>query len=73
MKLVELAIVQVVGIVGDEHCFPILAFMKSKLCNKLTTHLPLVMHMFVQHFYTTHNFFYGEQWRCARHWYSYDG
>jgi hypothetical protein len=32
--------------------------MKSKLCNRLTTHLPLVMHMFVQHFYTKHNFPY---------------
>jgi hypothetical protein len=62
--------------VGDEHCFSILAFMKSKLCNILTTRLPLVMHMFVQHLYTIHNFFYEEcieQWRCAQHHYSYDG
>jgi hypothetical protein len=30
-------------------------FMKFKLHNRLTTHLPLVVHMFVQCFYTIHN------------------
>ncbi len=44
MKLVELAMVQIVGNVENERCFFMLAFMKSKLYNKLTTHLPLVAH-----------------------------
>jgi hypothetical protein len=46
----------VVDSVEDERCFLILAFMKSKLCNRLTTHLPLIVHMFVQRFYTIENF-----------------
>jgi hypothetical protein len=60
VKLVELPMVQVVGSVEDEPCFSTLAFMKSKLCNRLTTHLPLVVHMFAQHFYTIYNFPYEE-------------
>ncbi len=66
VKLVELWY-KVVGNVEDESCFSTLAFMKSKLRNKLTTHLPLVLHMFAQHFYTINNFPYEEcidQWRC---------
>jgi hypothetical protein len=46
VKLVELAMVQVVGSVEDEPCFSTLAFMKSKLHNILTTHFPLVVCMF---------------------------
>ncbi len=42
VKLVEMAMVQIVGSVEDEHCFYMLAFMKSKFHNKLTTHLPLL-------------------------------
>jgi hypothetical protein len=66
VKLVELATVQVIGRVEDGRCFSTLAFMMSKLRNKLTTHLPLVVRMFAQHFYTIQNFPYGEcieQWR----------
>jgi hypothetical protein len=33
IKLVELAIVQVIGIVKDERCFSTLTFMKNKLRN----------------------------------------
>jgi hypothetical protein len=51
VKLVKLAMVQVVGSVEDERCFSILVFMKSKLHNRLTTHLLLVVQMFVQDFY----------------------
>ncbi len=51
VKLVELAMVQIVGSMEDERCFSTLAFMKSKLQNRLTTHLPLVR-MFAQQFYT---------------------
>jgi len=52
VKLVKLAMVQMVGSVEDERCFFILVFMKSsKLHNRMTTHLLLVVQMFVQHFY----------------------
>ncbi len=67
VKLVKLAMVQVVGNVEDESCFSTLAFKKSKLRNRLTTHLPLVVRMFAQHFYTINNFLYEkciEQWKC---------
>jgi hypothetical protein len=40
VKLVEMAMVQIVSNVKDEHYFYMLAFMKSKFCNKLTTHAP---------------------------------
>jgi len=45
--------VQMVGGVEDEKCFFILVFMKSKVHNRLTTHLLIVVQMFVQHFYIT--------------------
>jgi hypothetical protein len=67
VKFVELDVVQVVGNVENESCFYILAFMKSKFCNKFTTHLPLVVRMFAQHFYIINNFPYEEcieKWRC---------
>ncbi len=50
-KWVKLAMVQVVGSVEDERCLFILVFMKSKLHHRLTTHLLLVVQMFVQHLY----------------------
>jgi hypothetical protein len=76
VKLAELAMVQVIGSVEDKKCFSTLAFMKSKFCNRLTTHLPLVVHMFTQNFYTMHNFPYKEcieQWSGAHICYNYDG
>jgi D-arabinose 5-phosphate isomerase GutQ len=75
-KLAEMAMVQIVGSVEDEHCFFTLALMKSKLRNKLTTHLPLVVWMFAQWFYTLQNFLYVkciEQWQVTQHCYFYDG
>ncbi len=76
VKLAKLVMVQVVGSVEDERCFSIMAFMKSKLHNRLTTHLPLVVRMFAQWFYIIHNFPYKEcidQWKGAHHCYCYDG
>ncbi len=70
MKLVELAIVQIIGNVEDEICFSTLTFMKSKLCNRFIIHLPIVVHMFAQQFYTLEKFSYVEcieQWRVACH------
>jgi hypothetical protein len=58
LKLVELAMVQIVSGVEDEKCFSTLVFMKSKLWNRLTTHLPLVVRMFAQQFYILQNFPY---------------
>jgi hypothetical protein len=60
VKLVELAMVQIIGSMEDERCFSTLAFMKSKLQNRLTTHLPLVVRMFAQQFYTLQSFPYGD-------------
>jgi len=76
VKVAELAMVQVVGSVEDKKCFSILTFMKSKFCNRLPTHLPFVVHMFVQLFYTIHNFRYKEcieQWSDAHDYDYYDG
>ncbi len=33
MKLVKIAMVQVIGFIEDERCFNNLIFIKSKLCN----------------------------------------
>jgi hypothetical protein len=60
VKLVELAIVQIVGSMEDERCFSTLAFIKSKLQNRPTTHLPLVVRMFAEQFYILQNFPYGD-------------
>ncbi len=52
LELVELVIVMVLGSVEDERTFSILTFMKSKLRNRLTTHLDLVVKMYAQDFFT---------------------
>ncbi len=67
-KLVELAMVHIIGSVEDERCLSTLAFMKSKLRNKFNIHLPIVVHMLAQQLYTLKNFPYVEcieQWRAA--------
>jgi hypothetical protein len=52
--------VQIIGSMKDERCLLTPAFMKSKPHNKLTTHLPIVVHMFAEQFYTLENFPYAE-------------
>jgi hypothetical protein len=47
----EITMVQVLGSIEDERTFNNLAFMKSKLRNKLTTHLDFCARMFNQNFY----------------------
>jgi len=42
-KLVEIAIVQVLGSIEDERCFSSLSFLKNKLWNSLDTHLECVV------------------------------
>jgi hypothetical protein len=56
--LLESAMVQILGNIGDEHCFNSLAFHKSKLWNQFTTNLGLVVKMFSYKFYTMNNFLY---------------
>ncbi len=58
MKVVEIAMVMVLGSMEDERTFSNLAFMKNKLCNRLTTHLDLCVHMFTHNFYNVINFPY---------------
>jgi hypothetical protein len=56
VKVAEIAMVQVLGLVEDERTFNNLAFMKSKLGNIITTHLNLCVRMFTQNFYNVSNF-----------------
>jgi hypothetical protein len=58
IKVAEIAIVQILGSVEDERTFSNLAFMKSKLHNKLTTHFNLYVRMFTHNFYNVSNFPY---------------
>jgi hypothetical protein len=44
------AIIQVTGSMEDEDNFSTLRFIKSKLKNRLTTHLDLMIHMFCWNF-----------------------
>jgi zona occludens toxin (predicted ATPase) len=50
--------VQVSGSIEDERTFNNLAFMKSKLRNRLTTHLDLCVCMFTHNFYIVSKFPY---------------
>jgi hypothetical protein len=50
--------VQVLGSIEDERTFNNLAFMNSKLHNRLTTCLNLCVRMFIQIFYNVNNFLY---------------
>ena len=59
MKLAEIACVQVLGSVEDERTFSNLAFIKSKLRNRLTTHLETAIGMYAQSFYSIDTFPYG--------------
>jgi hypothetical protein len=45
LKLLELAMAIILGIVEDEKCLSTLNFMKDKLRNKLMIHFDLVTHM----------------------------
>ncbi|PNH11804.1 hypothetical protein TSOC_001293 [Tetrabaena socialis] len=68
VKLAELVFVMVPGSVEDERRFSALAFIKSKVRNRLTDHLGVCMRMFSQEFFTAHTFPYNEAldaWRPA--------
>ncbi len=51
LKLVEIVTIIVVCSVEDKKTFSTISFMKSKLHNCLTTHLDLVVQMYIQTFY----------------------
>ena len=65
-KVVELAVVTVLGSVEDERTFSTLSFMKNKLRNRLSVHLPVVEGMHAQEFYTLHNFPYDAAYNTRR-------
>ncbi len=56
LKLIELAIVVVLGSVDDKHTFSTINFMKSKLNNQLATNLDLVVRMYDQDVFTLQYF-----------------
>jgi hypothetical protein len=65
-KLAEIGCCLVLGSVEDERCFSNLKFLKSCQRNRLGKHLPLVVRMFGQQFYTLDNFPYKdaiESWK----------
>jgi hypothetical protein len=50
--LTQLVVLQVTGFVEDDHCFPVLSFMKTKVWNQLTNvHLEVVIHIFSHKFF----------------------
>ncbi len=57
-KLLEIAMVQVLGSMEDVHCFNFSVFKKSKLCTQLTNNLCIVVRIFYHFFFTLHNFSY---------------
>jgi len=57
-KLAKIVIVQVLGSTEDERTFSTLSFMKSKLQNRFNEHLPMVVNMYFQTFFTLENFLY---------------
>lgn len=68
MKLAQLGSVLVLGSVEDERCFSSLKFLKSCQRNRLGKHLPLVVRMFGQQYFTLENFPYNdaiESWKAA--------
>ena len=74
VKLVEIAMIHVLGSIEDERAFSALIFLKDKVKNKLDNHLPMVIGMHAQQVYTLANFPYKkcfEQWvqSAERYWY----
>jgi hypothetical protein len=68
IKVAEIGICMVLGSVKDERTFSCVIFMKTKVRNRLTTHLPLVVGMKTQSFYDINTFPYDkayDSWRDA--------
>ena len=67
-KLAEIGCCLVLGSVEDERCFSTLKFLKSCQRNRLGKHLPLVVRMFGQKYYTLETFPYNDaigSWKNA--------
>ncbi len=58
-KVVDIVIAQMIGLMKDEICFSTFAFTESKLRNRLSDHLDLVVYVFAQKFYNLENFPYN--------------
>jgi hypothetical protein len=58
LKVVEIAMVHVLGSIEDEQCFNFVAFLKNKVWNRLNNHLQQIVSMCTQFFFTLHNFPY---------------
>jgi hypothetical protein len=56
LKVVEIAMVHVLGFVEDEWCFNFIAFLKNKVRNRLNNHRELVVSMYAQKSFTLYNF-----------------
>jgi hypothetical protein len=61
IKLAKIALVQVRGSIENECTFSIVAFMKTKLWNRLSTHLDLCTKFHNQHFFMLHFFLMTKQ------------
>ena len=67
-KLAEIGSILILGLVEDERCFPTLKFLKSCHRNRLEKHMPLVVRMFGQQYFSLKNFLFTEaidSWRDA--------
>jgi hypothetical protein len=67
-KLAEIGCCLVLGSVEDERCFSNVKFLKSCQRNRLGKHLPLVVRMFGQQYFSLDNFPYKDaigSWRTA--------
>jgi hypothetical protein len=53
LKFIELSMAMIMGVVEDERCLSNMGFMKSKLRNRLTSHLDLVVKMFISYLHWT--------------------
>ncbi len=60
VKLVEIAMIQVLSLVEDKWTFNNLNLIKTKICNPLIENLALCVCMFRQSFFTMHNFQHDE-------------
>ncbi len=67
LKVVEIAMVHVLGFVEDEQCFSSIAFLKNEVRNRLNNHLELVDSMHAQKFFTLHNFPYKDDYEMWSH------
>jgi hypothetical protein len=65
IKVAEVAVTAVLGSVEDECTFSTLGFMKSKLRNRLASHLDTTVKMFLQPFYKQDNIPYQN---AITHW-----